>query len=82
MTAEPDDEFGLMVREQTAAAFGFWWEPGFGLHYHGENAPRKITRRCPLCNPYQRRAVTPPLCIDGREYHRRQRNRKAARRKR
>lgn len=74
--SEPDDEFGLMVRETTAAAFGFWWEPGFGLHYHAEGAPRKITRRCLLCNPGRRRSVTPPLCIDGHEYHRRQQARK------
>ncbi len=65
------DELALMVREQTAAAFGLWWDGG--LHYHLQDAPRRVIRRCHLCTPG---SWTRKLCIDGNEYHRRQRNRR------
>ena len=71
-TTEPDGEFALMVCEQTAAAFGFWWSGGT-LHYHAAG----ISRRCPACHPG---CWTPPLRIDGHEYHRRQRARRRRRR--
>jgi len=70
-TAEPDDEFALMLREQIAEAYGFWWNGT--LHYHAAG----ISRRCPACHPG---CWTLPLCIDGHEYRRRQRARRRRKR--
>ena len=71
MSSDEKDAFAALVRERTAAAFGFWWNEG--LHFHEQDAPRRVTRRCPLCNPA---SWTRRLCIDGREYRRRQMARK------
>jgi hypothetical protein len=54
-----------------AAAYGFTWDGQ--LHYHADDAPRDIRRRCLLCNPG---GFSPPLAIDGREYRRRQKARR------
>lgn len=74
-TGKPDDEFTTLVREQTAAAFGFLWSGT--LHYHPAGAPRRMTRRCLACHPG---AWTSSLCIDGREYRRRLRARRRRKR--
>jgi hypothetical protein len=58
-----------------AGAYGFFWS-GSQLHYHPADAPRRVTRRCRVCHP---EAFSPPLAIDGREYHRRQRARRRRR---
>ena len=75
MNAEPDDAFALMVREQTAAAFGFLWA-GDKLHYHPADAPPRARRRCLACHPG---SWVPSLRIDGKEYRRRQRARRRRR---
>jgi hypothetical protein len=65
--------FRLSLPSQIADAFGFWWSEA--LHYHGAEAPARVTRHCPLCHP---RGYVPRLCIDGHAYSRR----RAARKKR
>ena len=46
----------------------FTWVAG-NLHYHPEEAPRRVLVRHPEANPAR-------LAIDGQEYHRRQKARK------
>ena len=60
------------IAKMTAAAFGFTWMAG-DLHYHAEDAPRRVRLRCWVCHP---EAYPHLLAIDGREYHRRQKARK------
>ena len=60
------------IAKMTAAAFGFTWMAG-DLHYHAEDAPRRVLVRCRACHP---EANPARLAIDGQEYHRRQKARK------
>ena len=60
------------IAKMTAAAFGFTWVAG-NLHYHPEEAPRRVLVRCRACHP---EANPARLAIDGQEYHRRQKARK------
>ena len=51
------------------------WSAAFAAMSHPllDAADRKHHARCPVCNPC---ANEPPLCIDGNEYHRRQKARR------
>jgi hypothetical protein len=65
-------DFGENLAKVTAAAFGFTWVAG-NLHYHAEDAPRRVLVRCRACHP---EANPARLAIDGQEYRRRQKARK------
>ena len=65
-------DFGESIAKATAEVFGFTWAAG-DLHYHAEDAPRRVRLRCRVCHP---EAYPHPLAIDGREYHRRQKARR------
>jgi hypothetical protein len=67
-----DDELAGHI----AAAFGFWLSAD-QIHWHAEDAPPRVTRRCHYCDPC---ANPVRLCIDGREYRRRRQARKKRRR--
>jgi hypothetical protein len=60
------------IAKATAALFGFTWAFG-DLHYHAEDAPRRVLLSCRLCHPHGNPAR---LAINGREYRRRQKARK------
>jgi hypothetical protein len=55
-----------------AAAYGLHLGGRGELHYHAEDAPRRVLLRCRVCHPSGYQSPAP---IDGREYHRRQRAR-------
>lgn len=60
------------LRQELADLYGFAWIGG-DLHYHAADAPRRVLRRCLVCNPW---CFSRPLAIDGREYRRRQQARR------
>jgi hypothetical protein len=61
-------DLGESLAKATADAFGFTWAFG-DLHYHAQDAPRRVLVRCRACHP---EANPARLAIDGREYRRRQ----------
>jgi hypothetical protein len=56
------------VGKVIADAFGFSFANG-ALHWHAEDAPRRVLLRCPACHPHANPA---PLAIDGHAYRHRQ----------